>query len=166
MQILRKRFKGGKSMKKILIIIFFGLLSFSAFAAGVFEKGSGEYKTFQYNDGNRYKEVKAEYVGLFLKSFEFEGSGAHKTLVGYGCIRPWNSTEWTDWEEISREKASYMTNSELEDTIAYIDSVIFTEFEGQKIILEMIPNKDGKYWWWTKHGDIRFFQKMYFVKGF
>ena len=109
-------------MKKILIITFFGLLSFSAFAGGVFEKASGEYKTFQYYDGIRYKEVKAEYAGLFLKSFEFEGSGAHKTLVCYGCIRLWNSTEWTDWEEISREKAPYMTKTELENIITYSDS--------------------------------------------
>jgi|GEM_PF-3470591 len=153
-------------MKKILIISFLGLLSFSAFASGVFEKASGEYKTFQYYDGIRYKEVKAEYAGLFLKSFEFEGSGAHKALVCYGCIRLWNSTEWTDWEEISREKAPYMTKTELENIITYSDSVIFTEFEGQKIILEMTPNNEGKYWWWTKQGDIRFFQNIYLVKGF
>ena len=105
-------------------------------------------------------------AGLFLKSFEFEGSGAHKTLVCYGCIRLWNSTEWTDWEEISREKAPYMTKSELENIITYSDSVIFSEFEGQKIIFEMTPNNEGKYWWWTKQGNIQFFQNIYLVKGF
>ena len=59
-----------------------------------------------------------------------------------------------------------MTKSELENIITYSDSVIFSEFEGQKIIFEMTPNNEGKYWWWTKQGNIQFFQNIYLVKGF
>ena len=128
---------------------------------GLFGKTSGQYKYFQYQDGNRHRNIRAEYAGLFLKAFCFEGEGAHRSLVCYGRVRLWNSNKWTDWEEISRGRAPYMTASELEEAITYVDSVIFTEVDGTNTILEMTPDNDGDYWWWTNGGELRFFQNIY-----
>lgn len=68
-------------------------------------------------------------MGLYLKSFVFEGKGVHQSLVCYACVRLWNSNKWTEWDEISRNRAPYMTDSELEEGSAYEDFVIFTEID-------------------------------------
>lgn len=47
----------------------------------------------------------------------FEGKGVHQSLVCYACVRLWNSNKWTEWDEISRNRAPYMTDSELEEVV-------------------------------------------------
>jgi hypothetical protein len=154
---------------KIIVVIAFMclvVLSVPVFSMGSSQSsGSGQYKQFTYRDGTVNKNVRAEYIGYYLKEFSTRSNGTVFVVKGNFC--PWDG-EFTGWEDLGEERIPYGDSLDARDVLEGAaegtESINVTQTDGSTIILEATPDKDGYYWWWTTNGTVQFFQNVYVVR--
>jgi hypothetical protein len=137
----------------------------SVFAMGSSQSHSGQYKQFAYQDGSVARNVRAEYIGYYLKEFSIRANGAIFTVKGNFC--PWDG-EFTGWEDLGEERIPYGdfldSRDVLEGAVEGVSLINVTELDGSTLILEAAPDEDGDYWWWTTNGSVQFFQNVWLVR--
>jgi hypothetical protein len=151
----------GKGKGIIIAFVYFAVLGASVFAMGSSQKGSGQYKQFNYMDGNVSRNARSEYIGYYLKEFSMRANGT--ILVGRGNFCPWDG-EYTGWEDLGEERIPYGEFLDPRDVLEGVaEGVAFinvAKTDGSTMILEAAPDEDGDYWWWTVNDTIQFFQNV------
>jgi hypothetical protein len=82
-------------------------------------------------------------------------------MVVAANFMPWNSHEYTGWEELLREPYPYANNNTVRAELNAVVRVSVGEMDGRIYFLELIPNSDGDYFWLDSDGDWGLYQEVY-----
>jgi hypothetical protein len=74
---------------------------------------------------------------------------------------PWNSNEYTGWEELSRELYPYVNSDTIRAELDSVNLVSVSEMDRRLYFLEIVPDANGNYFWIDRDGDWSFFQEVY-----
>ncbi|GHT52172.1 hypothetical protein FACS1894106_0300 [Spirochaetia bacterium] len=148
-------------MKKLVLVIAFLICASFVHASGILDSHSGKFKNFSYLDGSINRNARTEYIGFYWKTFYVDGTRQNASMVVAGNFMPWNSHEYTGWEELAREPAPYADMDDVRAALNYITSINISEMDGRLYFLELVPDSDGNYFWIDADGDWGFYQDVY-----
>jgi len=149
-------------MKSKLFFIsgFLFFLSFTNSCAG----GSGEVKTFYYNENGIGKTVTAEYVGLQIKRTYIAGTEETARTVVEANYKPWNGNWEASWGTMLDQSTPYATKNALLITASMLQKISVSEYNGKRLILELVIAEGEKDYYWFEEDKLYYMQKQYEVK--
>jgi len=147
-------------MKRFFI---FAVVFFSVFCLKVYAGGSGDVRRFTYYENGIYKNVSAEFIGVYDKRMYISGSGRSARIIVDAAFKPWNGS-YGEWERLFNQSYPNATLQTLVNEAMAVQEITISEADKRKYVLELVvASGNDDYFWWDDD-ELHFLQKVYQIR--